>query len=111
MVRRICYLALGLTIGLALALMVGIGMTGNVTAALPGVGPEAAQAPVVCSTPGPWAVVNPIPTAVFGAMVAGDGTYAYAAGGYSFQLPGATNQFARYNPVANTWTALAPLPA
>ncbi len=107
MTRRISFQVLSLALGLIVALsVVGVAM-----AALRGDEPAAVISPAACGAPGPWTVASPIPTPVFGDMVAGDGTYAYAAGGYSFQLPGPTNQFARYDPVANTWSALASLPA
>ena len=38
-----------------------------------------------------------------------NGAFAYSAGGYTF--PAETNAFYRYDPVANSWTALPPLPA
>jgi N-acetylneuraminic acid mutarotase len=61
-------------------------------------------------TPGAWAYVSPIPTAVRYIAATSDGTYAYAAGGYNDFRIETSNQFVRYNPVANTWTALPPLP-
>ena len=106
MTRRILYLISGL----ALALIAGISLSTGVTAALPGITGAQVLTPLTCGTPGPWTVASPIPTAVFGPMTASDGTYAYSAGGYSFQVPGPTNQFARYDQAANSWTALAPLP-
>jgi len=42
--------------------------------------------------------------------MASDGSSAYEGGGYSFTASGNIAQFSRYNPVANTWTALAPVP-
>ena len=39
-----------------------------------------------------------------------NGTVAWEGGGYSFSLAGNTNQFGRFDPVANTWTPLAPVP-
>src|SRR3954468_4007304 len=67
------------------------------------------------SGPGPlgfnaWATVSPVPTAVYGAAVTTDGTYAYAAGGYSFGAGSSVAQFARYNPTSNSWASLASLP-
>jgi hypothetical protein len=58
--------------------------------------------------PGPWQTRAPMPTARYGAGVASDGIYVYAAGGSN----GATvsSQFVRYDPVADVWTSLAPLP-
>ena len=39
-----------------------------------------------------------------------DGTFAYEGGGYSFSVGGTINQFGKFDPVANTWTPLAPVP-
>ena len=39
-----------------------------------------------------------------------DGTFAYEGGGYSFSAGGTINQFGKFDPVANTWTPLAPVP-
>ncbi len=60
--------------------------------------------------PAPWAVVSPAPVAAYGISMAGDGTAAYAVGGYSLQSHSQINQFARYNPTTDTWTTLAPIP-
>ena len=59
---------------------------------------------------GAWAIRAPLPIDAFGVAVAGDGTYAYTFGGYSFSVPGAINQVSRYDPVADTLTALASIP-
>ncbi|HUS15259.1 MAG TPA: S-layer homology domain-containing protein [Chloroflexia bacterium] len=73
-------------------------------------GAHGAVAPAACGTPGPWVARSPAPESIGGAGVTGDGTYAYAAGGYSESVGGETNQLARYNPATNTWAGLAPLP-
>ena len=39
-----------------------------------------------------------------------DGTVAYEGGGYSFSASGTINEFGKFDPVANTWTPLAPVP-
>ena len=39
-----------------------------------------------------------------------DGTFAYEGGGYSFSVGDNTNEFGKFDPVANTWTPLAPVP-
>src|SRR6266850_7899249 len=57
-----------------------------------------------------WQVVAPMPQDLYGAAVASNGTFAYAAGGYSFSAGTTLNVFRRYDPVANTWTTLAPMP-
>ena len=55
-----------------------------------------------------WTIVAPYPHAVENHAVASDGTFAYSAGG--LVLVKASNGFYRYDPVANTWAALANLP-
>jgi len=52
-----------------------------------------------------------MPLDLYGAAGASDGTFFYAAGGYSFsQIPGTVAVFNRYDPVANTWTPLPDMP-
>ncbi len=60
--------------------------------------------------PGAWQTGAPLPVSAFGSAVASDGVYVYTGGGYNWDTMQPVNQFARYDPVANTWTALAPLP-
>src|SRR6266513_1168678 len=67
-----------------------------------------APAGVICPTQ--WQLVANMPLDLYGAAGASDGTFSYHAGGYSFSFPGTVNVFNRYDPVANTWTALAPMP-
>jgi N-acetylneuraminic acid mutarotase len=69
--------------------------------------------PLVCGSgaPGPWVLRNFLPTPVYGASVANDGVYAYALGGFSFQTGSDVTQTVRYDPIANAWTPLAPVPA
>ena len=65
------------------------------------------------STPlGAWQDVAPLPQTLFGPATATDGTYAYAFGGYHFpeNIGSTLNTVYRYDPVANTWTTLAPMP-
>src|SRR5438045_3241945 len=79
-----------------------------------GTNPGGATAtPTVCvaGSLGTWATRSSLPTDAFGVAVAGDGTYAYAFGGYSFSMPGATNQVSRYDPVADAWVSRASVPA
>src|SRR5207247_9358218 len=64
--------------------------------------------PIFC--PMPWQLVANMPLDLYGAGAASNGTFSYHAGGYSFSFPGTVNVFNRYDPVANTWTALAPMP-
>jgi Putative Ig domain/Kelch motif len=57
-----------------------------------------------------WELVSPGPLDVYGSGMASDGTYAYAAGGYSFSTGSTMALFARYDPATNTWTTLASMP-
>ena len=57
----------------------------------------------------PWALVAPMPQDLYGAAAASNGTYSYHAGGYSFTTGTTLNVFNRYDPGANTWTAMAPM--
>jgi hypothetical protein len=50
------------------------------------------------------------PLAAYGVAATSDGTYAYAAGGYSYDTDTTLNVFRRFDPVSNTWTTLAPMP-
>ena len=52
----------------------------------------------------------PLPLDLFGGSAASDGTYAYYFGGYSFSTIQTVNTAYRYDPVADSWTTLAPLP-
>jgi hypothetical protein len=60
--------------------------------------------------PTPWQLIADMPLDLYGAAVATDGTFVYAAGGYSFSFPGTVNVFNRYDPVTDTWTPLEPIP-
>ncbi len=62
-----------------------------------------------CS-PAPWQEQAPMPLDLYGAGGASDGTFFYAAGGYSFSLPGTVASFNRYDPVGNSWTPLPDMP-
>jgi|GEM_PF-1104211 len=58
----------------------------------------------------PWTFVADYPLGVIEQSAVGsDGAFVYSAGGYTF--PAETDAFYRYNPVANSWTTLPPLPA
>src|SRR4029077_18957441 len=61
-------------------------------------------------TPGAWQFAANMPTDLYGAAGASDGTYFYAAGGYSFSQANTLAVFNRYDPVANTWTPLTDMP-
>jgi serine protease AprX len=70
-----------------------------------GTPPTASPTPCV---PAPWTARAPLPTALQGVALATDGQAAYAAGGYDGAHVLA--QFARYDPLSNRWSLLAPLP-
>jgi N-acetylneuraminic acid mutarotase len=57
--------------------------------------------------PGPWQVKSPMPAAEYAPAVTSDGVYLYAAGGSN--LASASSQLARYDPVTDRWTSLAPM--
>jgi hypothetical protein len=57
----------------------------------------------------PWALVADYPEVLQSPAVSSDGTFAYSAGGANNFVP--TTGVYRYDPVANTWTTLAPLPS
>ena len=61
---------------------------------------------IPAGTPGPWTEAAVYPAAVYGAAVASNGANIYAFGGNT--AGGAQHAEAyRYDPIANTWTALA----
>jgi hypothetical protein len=51
-----------------------------------------------------------MPTDLYGAAGASNGTFFYAAGGYSFSSGQTLAVFNRFDPVANSWTAMASMP-
>lgn len=58
--------------------------------------------------PGAWAIKAPYPAAIEFPAVGTDGRFAYAAGGLINGVP--TNSFRRYDPIADKWIFLLPLP-
>jgi N-acetylneuraminic acid mutarotase len=67
-----------------------------------------ADVPSTCSA---WLVRTPFPAPwAYGVAATSDGTYAYVAGGYSYDIDMTLNVFRRFDPVSNTWTVLAPMP-
>jgi N-acetylneuraminic acid mutarotase len=66
--------------------------------------PDSVQTPNLS----PWTIVANYPEVLESPAVASDGTYAYSAGGANNFVP--TSGFYRYDPVADSWTTLAPLP-
>jgi hypothetical protein len=61
-------------------------------------------------TPGPWTQAAPVLVDHYGGFMDSNGTVAWEGGGYSFSVADNINQFGRFDPVANTWTPLAPVP-
>jgi N-acetylneuraminic acid mutarotase len=60
-------------------------------------------------TPGPWTQAAPVGIDHDGGFIDSDGTVAYEGGGDRF-LAGNIDEFGSFDPVANTWTPLAPVP-
>jgi len=61
-------------------------------------------------TPSAWQNRANMPTDLYGAAGASNGTFFYAAGGYSFSLNQTLAVVNRFDPVANSWTAMASMP-
>src|SRR6266853_1125240 len=61
-------------------------------------------------TPGAWQNVANMPTDLYGAAGASNGTFFYAAGGYSFSSGQTLAVVNRFDPVANTWTPMMSMP-
>ena len=61
-------------------------------------------------TPSAWQNRANMPTDLYGAAGASNGTFFYAAGGYSFSSGLTLDVVNRFDPVANSWTAMAPMP-
>src|SRR5437870_3862983 len=59
---------------------------------------------------GGWQIRAPLPLDLLGGAPASDGAYAYVAGGYSFSTAHSLDTLFRFDPTANTWTTLAPMP-
>src|SRR5690349_23796995 len=55
-----------------------------------------------------WSAVASLPQDLYGAAAASNGTYAYAAGGYSTSSTTTLDTFYRYNPVNERWETLLP---
>ena len=61
-------------------------------------------------SPGPWTQAAPVGIDHYGGFMDSDGAFAYEGGGYSFSVGDNTNEFGKFDPVANAWTPLAPVP-
>jgi N-acetylneuraminic acid mutarotase len=71
--------------------------------------PTPTPTPTGC-TPSAWQAVANMPTDLYGAAGSSDGTFFYAAGGYSFSSGLTLAVFNRFDPGTNTWTPLADMP-
>ena len=60
--------------------------------------------------PGNWTYAAPVGEEHYGGFMDSDGTFGYEGGGYSFYYSDNIDDFGRFDPVANTWTPLAPVP-
>ena len=63
-----------------------------------------------CGNPAQWVMRTNLPVPVYGPNVASDGVSAYVIGGYNDLANQDITLSVRYDPVANTWTPLAPVP-
>ena len=70
--------------------------------------PTPTPTPTACGPIGAWAIVANYPVLIESPAVGTNGTFAFSAAGFA---GGASNGLYRYDPVANSWTTLAPLPA
>ena len=60
--------------------------------------------------PMPWQLVANMPLDLFGAAGASDGTFCYHFGGFSFSTGKTLDVVNRYDPVGNSWAAMASMP-
>lgn len=72
-------------------------------------GPTATPTATPVCMPGSWQPIANMPSPVYGAAGASDGTYFYVASGLVF-AEGLVATFRRYDPVSDTWTPLADMP-
>jgi hypothetical protein len=61
-------------------------------------------------SPGPWTYAAPVEEEHYGGFMDSDGTFGYEGGGYAFYYSDNIDDFGRFDPVANSWTPLAPVP-
>ena len=74
--------------------------------------PTVTPTPTACvpsASIGAWTSGAPVAEDNYGSSADSDGTVLYDGGGYSFTF-GMINQFGKYDPAANSWTSLAPMP-
>ena len=61
-------------------------------------------------SPGPWTYAAPVEDEHYGGFMDSDGTFGYEGGGYAFYKSDNIDEFGKFDPVANSWTPLAPVP-
>ena len=61
-----------------------------------------------CGGSGPWTLASSLPLAARNFGMDNDGTYAYTVGGSASSV--ALNRLSRYDPVANAWVTMTPMP-
>ncbi|MGH3515697.1 MAG: hypothetical protein ACRDRB_26045, partial [Pseudonocardiaceae bacterium] len=91
----------------------GVSPTPTATAAATATPTGTPSATPTCTpggTPGPWTQAAPVPVDHYGGFMDSNGAVAWEGGGYSFSVGDNINEFGRFDPVANTWTPLAPVP-
>ncbi len=86
----------------------GVTTIGNALYSFGGVSAGAVVAASYQFDGGTWTAIAAVPTTVSGSAVASDGQYAYIVGGYDGSA--LTTAGYRYNPIANSYTAIAPSP-
>jgi hypothetical protein len=69
--------------------------------------PTPTPTPTPCAV---WNLVANMPADFYGGAAASDGTYGYVAGGYSFSSGTTLATVYRFDPVANAWATMAPMP-
>jgi hypothetical protein len=69
------------------------------------IGGTATPTQCIGNSGGPWSQVALLPDARRGTTGASDGTYYYLVGGYQ-----ASSAMRRYDPIANSWSTMAPMP-
>jgi hypothetical protein len=72
--------------------------------------PGSPVSPTGGCVPAPWQFAADLPLDLYGAAGASDGTFFYAAGGYSFSQAITLAVFNRYDPVSNSWAPLPDMP-
>jgi Kelch motif len=72
--------------------------------------PRPPVSPAGVCTPAPWQFAANMPIDLYASAGASDGTFFYAAGGYSFSQGNTLAMFNRYDPGTDSWTSLPDMP-